>query len=450
MDLIRTPIVFIHYRPPKKNWLSLPSASKHTQQISGFLPNWKPDRCGSMQSKPPSTSNTNPSKHPTLTTTHTQPTLTYQPYGGLTDQVNSNVDNLNVQLDEDYEPPSPAGRVMLECNSARGNEHKHGDDKEDDGSEMAASRPPSKVVPRSLVHKVNIETNALVLCRGVAQQVPSTSAQRCQATFTSGGHPQGTQVQQGGPTHGNNSDGEDQQIPSNPKAVPPRSLACKANVETNAPVSRQGVTQHVPSTSAQRCQATSTSGGHPQGTQVQQGGPTRGNDGDGEDQQVPSNLPKLTCKVPSTSQPNSTHGLRPAAATNVAHQRGGEKEMPSNDDEDGCDQEESHQPGRQQRHKAQTFHNVDLPGLPGSMSQWHAIYLPHWFQYIATLDNIWNLAHLAHLDTAQTIWNCKMTDVPHTLVLNDKPIFYLLKQCTYEWHSGMGDRAVKAVKAFFD
>ncbi|KIM51402.1 hypothetical protein SCLCIDRAFT_33468 [Scleroderma citrinum Foug A] len=66
------------------------------------------------------------------------------------------------------------------------------------------------------------------------------------------------------------------------------------------------------------------------------------------------------------------------------------------------------------------------------------------------LDNIWNLAHPAHLDTAQTIWNRKMMDVSHTLALNDKPVFYLLKQHTYEWCSGMGDRAVKAVKAFFD
>ena len=72
------------------------------------------------------------------------------------------------------------------------------------------------------------------------------------------------------------------------------------------------------------------------------------------------------------------------------------------------------------------FHNVDLPGLPGSMSQWHAVYLLHWFRYIATLGNIWNLAHLAHLDTAQTIWNCKMMDIPHTLALNDKSIFYLV------------------------
>ena len=127
------------------------------------------------------------------------------------------------------------------------------------------------------------------------------------------------------------------------------------------------------------------------------------------------------------SQPNSTHGLHPAAATNVAHQHGSDQEMPSDDDdEDGCDQEESHQPGRRQRHKARTFRNVDLPGLPGSMSQWHAVYLPRWFQYIAMLDNIWNLAHPAHLDTAQTIWNRKMTDVPHTLALNDEPVFYLV------------------------
>jgi len=134
----------------------------------------------------------------------------------------------------------------------------------------------------------------------------------------------------------------------------------------------------------------------------------------------------LTRKVPNTtSQHNSTPALRAAAATDVAHQRDGDQEMPS-DDEDGYDQEEDRQPGRRKRHKARTFRNVDLPGLPGSMSKWQGVYLPRWFQYIATVDNIWNLGHPEHLATAQTLWCHLMPNVRHTLALSDKPVFYLV------------------------
>ncbi|KIM60197.1 hypothetical protein SCLCIDRAFT_124796 [Scleroderma citrinum Foug A] len=84
------------------------------------------------------------------------------------------------------------------------------------------------------------------------------------------------------------------------------------------------------------------------------------------------------------------------------------------------------------------------------MTKWHSEFLPCWFQYIATVDNIWSLTHSEHLTTAQAIWNCKMSDVPHTLALTDEPAFCLLKQRTYEWRSGMADRAVKAIATFFD
>ena len=96
------------------------------------------------------------------------------------------------------------------------------------------------------------------------------------------------------------------------------------------------------------------------------------------------------------------------------------------DDDDSNDQQEGQQSGRCKRPKAWKFHNVDLPGLPGSMTKWHGEFLPHCFQYIATVDNIWSLTHLEHLTTAQAIWNHKMLDVPHTLALTDEPAFCLV------------------------
>ncbi|KIM55468.1 hypothetical protein SCLCIDRAFT_30327 [Scleroderma citrinum Foug A] len=159
--------------------------SKCAPQISGFLPNWKPDVChSSMQSKPASA---NSSKRPTLNTTHSQPALTLQPYGGLTDQANSDSDD-HVQSDESYEVPPPLRynppyssspmiqisqhsnahgqpdqdkEMMGQDNEARGNGYKHGDGEEDGGSDMGARRPSSKAAPpRSLVHKAGIETHA--------------------------------------------------------------------------------------------------------------------------------------------------------------------------------------------------------------------------------------------------------------------------------------------------
>ena len=135
----------------------------------------------------------------------------------------------------------------------------------------------------------------------------------------------------------------------------------------------------------------------------------------------------LTRKVPSTSHHGPTQGLHPAAATDAACQEGGDQEMQSSgDNDDSNDQQEGQQSGRHKRPKAQKFHNIDLPRLPGSMTKWHSEFLPRWFQYIATVDNIWNLTHSEHLTTVQAIWNHKMLDIPHTLALTDKPAFCLV------------------------
>ena len=132
----------------------------------------------------------------------------------------------------------------------------------------------------------------------------------------------------------------------------------------------------------------------------------------------------LTCKVPSTLQHNSTHGLHPTAATN--EHDGGQEMLSSGDGKDGYDQQESWQPGRWKWYKAWTFCNVDLPGLPGLMRRWHGEFLLCWFQYITTVNNIWNLAHQEHIAAAQSLWNHKMGDIPHMLTLNDEPVFYLV------------------------
>ena len=132
----------------------------------------------------------------------------------------------------------------------------------------------------------------------------------------------------------------------------------------------------------------------------------------------------LTRKVPGTSQHSSTHGPCPAAAT---LERDGDQEAPSSDDDDDShDLQEGQQPGRRKRCKARTFRNVDLPGLPGSMLTWHDGFLLLWFQYLATVDNIWNLSHPEHIATAQTIWSRMMGNIPHILASNDEPVFYLV------------------------
>ena len=68
---------------------------------------------------------------------------------------------------------------------------------------------------------------------------------------------------------------------------------------------------------------------------------------------------------------------------------------------------------------------MDLPGLPGSLPTWWDAFLPHWFLYIATNDNIWQLDHPDHLAVARKIWNRKMP-IHQTLALRDEPVFSLV------------------------
>ena len=75
------------------------------------------------------------------------------------------------------------------------------------------------------------------------------------------------------------------------KAAPPRSLAHKAGIKTHAP--GQGAAQGALTIPAQKRPTASTRVGR-RGAQDPQGDPNRGNDGNGENQQAPSSLPKVS------------------------------------------------------------------------------------------------------------------------------------------------------------
>ena len=71
------------------------------------------------------------------------------------------------------------------------------------------------------------------------------------------------------------------------------------------------------------------------------------------------------------------------------------------------------------------FRNEDLPGLPGSMAVWHEVFLPRWFQYLSTIDNIWKLDHPEHVVVAQAIWDRKVK-VKHVVAARGEPVFFLV------------------------
>ena len=73
--------------------------------------------------------------------------------------------------------------------------------------------------------------------------------------------------------------------------APPRSLAHKAGIKTHAP--GQGAAQGALTIPAQKCPTASTRVGR-RGAQDPQGDPNHGNDGNGENQQAPSSLPKVS------------------------------------------------------------------------------------------------------------------------------------------------------------
>ena len=126
------------------------------------------------------------------------------------------------------------------------------------------------------------------------------------------------------------------------------------------------------------------------------------------------------------------------------------------DDDDGDDGQENQVRGRRKGVRARKFRNEDLPGLPGSMVAWRKVFLPCWFQYLSTIDDVWKLDHPDHVTIAQAIWDQKVK-FKHVISARDEPVFCLvshllilaitdlvrfqLKQRTYEWCGEMGDCA---------
>ena len=94
------------------------------------------------------------------------------------------------------------------------------------------------------------------------------------------------------------------------------------------------------------------------------------------------------------------------------------------EDEDEDDDEQGLQV-RGKKTRARKFRNEDLPGLPASMSKWRDSFLPRWYYYISTVDNIWQLDHPTHVTIAQNIWDRKVS-FEHTVALRNEPVFSLV------------------------
>ncbi|KAI6016822.1 hypothetical protein PISMIDRAFT_113163 [Pisolithus microcarpus 441] len=100
--------------------------------------------------------------------------------------------------------------------------------------------------------------------------------------------------------------------------------------------------------------------------------------------------------------------------------------------------------------KARKFRNEDLPGLPYTMAPFHNIIIPHWIFYFSSLNSPWKLANPVHVTYIQKVWNETFLNVKCMVALCNKPIFALVKQQTYDWHSELATRALKAVEVFFN
>ncbi|KAG8214418.1 hypothetical protein J3R82DRAFT_9425 [Butyriboletus roseoflavus] len=86
------------------------------------------------------------------------------------------------------------------------------------------------------------------------------------------------------------------------------------------------------------------------------------------------------------------------------------------------------------RKNAMKFHNEDLPGYPQTLKAFCDLVLLHWYLYISTLDNPWDLVHLVHIQLAQQLWYK----------------YVRLKQRVCEWRKDIAKKALLAVKHFFD
>ncbi|KAG1828580.1 hypothetical protein EV424DRAFT_1536589 [Suillus variegatus] len=76
------------------------------------------------------------------------------------------------------------------------------------------------------------------------------------------------------------------------------------------------------------------------------------------------------------------------------------------------------------RQPSQKFWNEDLP--PGTIRHFRAVFMPMWFELVARFEEPWDIADRKKND----------------------PVFFLVKQCTYNWCSMFTTRGEKAMTAF--
>ncbi|KIK73528.1 hypothetical protein PAXRUDRAFT_178187, partial [Paxillus rubicundulus Ve08.2h10] len=94
--------------------------------------------------------------------------------------------------------------------------------------------------------------------------------------------------------------------------------------------------------------------------------------------------------------------------------------------------------------KAKKYKNEDLSGLPHTMKRWKAFLVPQFQDYMATLDNPWEIADT--ITYAQKLWDANIPKIKHMVRYKNDP----LKQHIYNWQSGFAAWAEKAVAMFFD
>ncbi|KIK74213.1 hypothetical protein PAXRUDRAFT_176391 [Paxillus rubicundulus Ve08.2h10] len=82
------------------------------------------------------------------------------------------------------------------------------------------------------------------------------------------------------------------------------------------------------------------------------------------------------------------------------------------------------------------------------MKWWKAFLVPQFQDYMATLNNPWEIVDT--ITYAQKLWDANFPKIKHMVHYKNDPVSYLLKQHIYNWQSGFAVRAEKAVAAFFD
>ncbi|KAG1905698.1 uncharacterized protein F5891DRAFT_1182752 [Suillus fuscotomentosus] len=147
-----------------------------------------------------------------------------------------------------------------------------------------------------------------------------------------------------------------------------------------------------------------------------------------------------TANTKSKQKSSMRHGLATCEADDDATDRDNDMDF------DGSGST-THVQGKVRRHKrqpSQKFWNEDLP--PGTIRHFRTVFMPMWFELIARFEEPWDIAD--RVPDAQRLWDCCFTGHSHTLQKKNDPVFFLVKQRTYDWCSMFATRGKKAVVAF--